>query len=250
MVLWREHLFVANVLDPGPAGPPRRGQEVHGGWRFRLNAEPVGIARIPPVRPGDRPDRLLYVSSRPNIFTDDRGGQVLRFDPATGDFIDTFVSNGDGVDGGCTDLLTGPEGLVFGPDGRLYVTSFRKDATDTDKVLIFAGPGSARPGTCVGRIDLDRVGGPRSTAQTLLFGPGGRLFVPIGNVEVDGVEPGHPPLPDRLHAYCHPQMLHQLRPPRRRTRSGLVPDLRQDATGDTRVWRSSPVSATATASGC
>ncbi len=69
------------------------------------------------------PDGLLYVSSRPNLFTDDLGGQVLQFDPTTGDFIKTFISNG-GRDSGCTDQLNGPEGLVFGPDGRLYVTSY------------------------------------------------------------------------------------------------------------------------------
>lgn len=133
------------------------------------------------------PDGLLYASSRPNLFTTGLGGEVLRFNPDTGAFRGAFVSSGGGPD-----HLNGPEGLVFGPDGRLYVTSFQGSDEDTDKILVFAGPRSAQPGRQVGRINLDPAGAgaSRSTAQTLLFGPGGRLFVPISNIGVDGVDTG------------------------------------------------------------
>ena len=122
------------------------------------------------------PDGLLYVSSRPTLFSTGLGGQVLQFNPTTGDFIKAFIT-----DAGGPGHLNGPEGLAFGPDGRLYVTSLRADENDTDKILIFEGPGGAHPGTYVGKFDLDKVGKLRSVAAALLFGPGGDLFVPITN---------------------------------------------------------------------
>ena len=47
-----------------------------------------------------------------NVTTD----QVLRYDGTTGAFLDAFVAAGSGG-------LDGPQGLVFGPDGALYVSS-------------------------------------------------------------------------------------------------------------------------------
>lgn len=57
------------------------------------------------------PDDRLYVAS----FLSD---QILRFDAATGAFVDVFAE-GDALPGG----LNGPNGLLFGPDGLLYVTT-------------------------------------------------------------------------------------------------------------------------------
>jgi hypothetical protein len=112
------------------------------------------------------PDGLLYVAVR-NFSP--LGGEVMRFNPATGAFL------GDFVDSNPTNDLNRPEGLVFGPDGNLYVTSFRADASDTDKILEFNGA----TGAYLGKIDLEQVNQPRAFAQALLFGPGGKLFVPI-----------------------------------------------------------------------
>jgi hypothetical protein len=122
------------------------------------------------------PDGLLYVSNDPVL--GGTGGHILRFDPATRNFKDSFVS-----DGVCNCDFNRPEGLVFGPDGNLYVTSFAKFGSTgqltTDKVLIFAGPASPTPGAFLAKIDLDQVGPQRAYAQALLFGPSGKLFVPI-----------------------------------------------------------------------
>ncbi len=112
------------------------------------------------------PDGKLYVSVRNLAPT---GGHILRFDADTGKFL------GDFVDSNATNDLNRPEGIAFGPDGNLYVTSFRANAGDNDKILEFSG----RTGAYLGKIDLDQVGQPRAFGQALLFGPGGKLFVPI-----------------------------------------------------------------------
>jgi outer membrane protein assembly factor BamB len=112
------------------------------------------------------PDGDLYVAVR-NF--NPLGGEVMRFDPVSGAFL------GDFVDSNSTNDLNRPEGLVFGPDGNLYVTSFRANASDTDKILEFNGA----TGAYLGKIDLDQVGGNRAFAQAILFGPGGKLIVPI-----------------------------------------------------------------------
>lgn len=135
------------------------------------------------------PDGLLYVSNVPNLATG-LGGQVLRFDPETENLLDVFIDSkggstcNDSTDEACkrVDQLNRPEGLVFGPDGNLYITSFRNNTlpiNDNDKILIFQGPSGNTPGAYVDRIDLDAVGQPRTSPQAILFGPDGKLFVPI-----------------------------------------------------------------------
>ena len=120
-------------------------------------------------------DGLIYVSNCPN-FTNKtgpgNGGQVLRFDPSTFEFKDIFI---DDIRGG-VGHLNRPEGLVFGPDGNLYITSFRADPSDTDSIRIYDG----NTGAFKSKIDLyTPPQQPRAFAQALLFGPGGSLFVPI-----------------------------------------------------------------------
>ena len=124
------------------------------------------------------PDGLIYVSATGNLPGGDLlSAYILRFNPISGKFMGSVVSCDDGnpclTD--CARDFHRPEGLVFGPDNRLYVTSFRASAEDTDKVLVF----DRKTGKCLDEIDLDQVGEPRAFAQALLFGPGGRLFVPI-----------------------------------------------------------------------
>jgi DNA-binding beta-propeller fold protein YncE len=68
-------------------------------------------------------DGLLYVSNCPNLTLDagaGNGGQVPKFDPNTLQFKGVFIDDTGGIGG-----LNRPDGLVFGPNGNLYVTSFR-----------------------------------------------------------------------------------------------------------------------------
>jgi outer membrane protein assembly factor BamB len=100
-------------------------------------------------------------------------GWVLRFDPESGDFLGIFIQSNN------VNRLHRPEGLVFGPDGNLYITSFNNEEvpSDVDKILVFNGnTGAYIPG---GDIPLYAPGQPRAFAQALLFGPNGDLFVPI-----------------------------------------------------------------------
>ncbi|MFO1037247.1 MAG: hypothetical protein U1E45_10410 [Geminicoccaceae bacterium] len=191
MVRWNNKFYVANVCNPcSPDDPGGGGVLVYTstGVYLKTLSPPPGPVQFHPFGVVIGPDGLLYVTSRPNLFSSDLGGRVLQFDPATGKYLKTFIANVGGPG-----KLNSPEGIVFGPDGKLYVTSLRADASDTDKILVYQGPSGAKPGTRVGKIDLDKAGGPnpkRSTAQALLFGPGGDLFVPITNAFTDGSTPG------------------------------------------------------------
>ena len=115
------------------------------------------------------PDERIYVSCR-SLKKDGLGGAVLRFN-ADGSFRDVFVDD-DGGPG----RLNRPDGLVFSPDGSyLCVTSFRAAPGDTDSIRIYDAAGAL-----AGQIDLHNgTTDPRVFAQSLLFGPGGKLFVPV-----------------------------------------------------------------------
>ena len=120
------------------------------------------------------PNGLLYVTSLPNVPappTPRLGGQIFVFDPETFDFLGVFI---DDPDGG-VDALNRPDGIVFGPDGNLYVASFRANASDADAIRIYDG----HTGVFIKEIELSTPPAPRAFAQGLLFGPDGKLFVPI-----------------------------------------------------------------------
>jgi len=138
------------------------------GWTGKFNPKAVVFG----------PDGSLYVSAfdtaNPLV------GYVLKFDTSTGSSSVVAFNNGNGKADPTLDLHR-PEGLTFGPDGNLYVTSFRDnslpdtDPNKTDKILVLSG----RTGELKGEINLDSAGGDRAFAQAIVFGPGGNLFVPI-----------------------------------------------------------------------
>ncbi|WP_410984358.1 hypothetical protein [Bacillus cereus] len=160
-------LYVADIIDPATGQGEVRtyngrtgaflGNLDHSGFKEPFNPRGVVFG----------PDGLLYVS----VFdiNNPLKGWVLRFDPKKKKFLDVFIKSDD------VNNLHRPEGLVFSPKGNLYITSFRRDASDTDKILIFDGD----TGKFLDKIDLDVIGQPRAFAQALLFGPDGKLFVPI-----------------------------------------------------------------------
>jgi hypothetical protein len=178
-------LYVADqeVDTDGTTGPGKVSQfDVRTG-NFLGNLDTTGFTA--PFHPRSivlGPDDLLYVSVAGNLnpgepTTDRLSGYILRFNPHTGSFIDVFTSNSAA---GCATHLHRPDGLVFGPDGKLYVTAFRTDASDTDKILIF----DRTTGACLNQIVLGQIDPDdtlRAFAQAILFGPGGFLYVPITN---------------------------------------------------------------------
>lgn len=120
------------------------------------------------------PDGALYVSAMKFVTATNPNtlfGRIIRF-PRDGRGAGRILVDGDTC--GCG--LARPEGLTFGPDGRLYVASFRINGGDNDKILIFNAQGKF-----VDQIDLDLAGEPRAFAQALIFGPKGKLYVPINN---------------------------------------------------------------------
>jgi len=123
------------------------------------------------------PDGRLYVtvySAVESVYSSpDAPGYILRFlDTSSGAFEIVASNNGDGQhSNGEMASLHNPEGIVFGPDGRLYTTSFRPRATDNGIVVL--NPTTKQQ---VGFIPLGA-----NNAQALLFGPDGKLFVPIND---------------------------------------------------------------------
>jgi sugar lactone lactonase YvrE len=113
-------------------------------------------------------DDYLYVSTR--VF-DRVPGYVLRFNVSTRTLHDIFIKCDAQL---CNTTLHGPEGLAWGPDGNLYVTSFRANVYDFDRIMVYD-----KTGAPLRRIALDAANETRSYAQHITFGPDGNLYVAI-----------------------------------------------------------------------
>jgi hypothetical protein len=113
---------------------------------------------------------LLYVANR----RFGSGGEILRYDLLSLTFKDVFIRSNS------VNLLSAPEGIVFGPDGNLYVISY-SGLGGVDRVLIFAGPDKPNRRSFLDKIDFADPNHPelRVAGSALLFGPGGGLYVPI-----------------------------------------------------------------------
>jgi hypothetical protein len=119
------------------------------------------------------PDGKLYVSSfsEATFGSDDPAGYILRFlNTTTGTFEVVAANNGDTVHppGEIADLHN-PEGIAFGPDGRLYVTSYRINASDNGIVVL----------DVTAKTQKDFIPLGAQSPQALLFGPDDRLFVSL-----------------------------------------------------------------------
>ena len=104
----------------------------------------------------------LYVSS---ALTD----QVLRYEGATGAFIDAFVSGGSANTG-----VRFPVDLVFGSDAHLYVSSF-----ENNRVQRYDG----QTGAFISSFASGHVSGPAG----LVFGPGRAANLYVSATKTDRV---------------------------------------------------------------
>ncbi|WP_437314577.1 Vgb family protein [Sorangium sp. So ce385] len=122
-------------------------------------------------------DADLYISSGDS----EQNSAVLRYDGKTFAFKGKFASGGG---------LVRPYGIAFGPDGKLYVSSFL-----SDQLLRYDGTTGAF-------IDVFKTGdgqpGGLNGPNALTFGPDGKLYVTTeGSVAVDG-KPTFPGLPSQV----------------------------------------------------
>jgi glucose/arabinose dehydrogenase len=174
LILGKQNTLYVTDLYPGNESLP--GQVTMYNSRtgaFQGNFDATGFTAVDMFHPRaivQGPDGFIYVTSR--SLQSGAPGHILRF-TKNGVFTNVVASH---LGSGCAVHLHRPQGIVFGPDGNIYVTAFREGASDTDKILIFNTNGQ-----CLRAIQLTADPTNRSFAQALLFGPNGRLYVPITN---------------------------------------------------------------------
>lgn len=108
------------------------------------------------------PDGLVYVAS-------EEANMIVRYDRATGEYLGRFVWDDPNTPDDETGGLSGPGAVLFGPDGRLYVSSF-----DADAILRYDG----QTGAFLDVFVEANSGGLDGPDAGMVFGPGGDLFVP------------------------------------------------------------------------
>ena len=147
--------FLSDFVAPGSGGIAHPGFEVFG------------------------PDGNLYVG-------DVHSGRILRYDGTTGAPLPGAGNTGADFVAAAAGGLDAPQGMVFGPDGNLYVASGNfftapdgpayKGDDPPGAVLKFEGPTGPTPGAFLGTFIAGGSGG-LANPLGLLFGPDGDLYV-------------------------------------------------------------------------
>ncbi|HEY9296322.1 MAG TPA: hypothetical protein VIQ31_08120, partial [Phormidium sp.] len=149
--------------------------------------------------PDGNNDRIsdIYISSgnKPATSTEIGASGILRFDGRSGAFIDRFVGdnpNTPNIDE--TGGLLRPYGAAFGPDGKLYVSSFL-----TDQILRYDGTtGQLIDVFAIGNQQPGGLNGPNG----MIFGPDGYLYVTTqGSVARNGEPDFSAGLPSQVLRY-------------------------------------------------
>jgi sugar lactone lactonase YvrE len=114
------------------------------------------------------------------ISNDDNGaGKVLQYDQVTGEFLSEFIPSGSGG-------LGHPNGLIFGPDGNLYVCDvgngsiLRYDGITRDPLPSAGNSGATFVPSGSGGLSFGTYG--VSDAVWLIFGPDGNLYATSGGL--------------------------------------------------------------------
>ena len=124
---------------------------------------------------------VLNSWAQADLFVANQNGDnsILRYDERTGEFLGIFIPAGSGG-------LGLPDGLVFGPDGNLYVCSLgtnsilRYDGITGDPLPSPGNSGAAFVPSGSGGLSFGTVG--VSGRGCLVFGPDGNLYVTSGGL--------------------------------------------------------------------